>query len=393
MTGTAPAWPPPVPAYGTGALSDLMPSLLSALGLPGLPNALEVEPMRGLCVLVVDGLGWEQILTHAQTAPFLARTAASSRAVTAGFPSTTSASLASLSTGLAPGEHGLVGYTFAVPGFDRPMNALQWELYGVGEKVDLTERLPPETVQPNPTLLQRSEAAGLPVSVIGPPDHERSALTRAILRGGRYEGAHSLDDLVSAVTGHLRADAAERRAVYAYHPFLDTTGHLSGVRSPPWLDYLALVDAAVEAIAGRLPAGWALAVTGDHGMVDLVGDERVDVADAPELMAGVRLLGGEARARHVHARPGAAGDVLAVWRDLLGDRMWVATRDEAVAGGWFGPRIAPGVEERIGDVVAAAAGRVGVFQRDVDPLQSQLVGHHGSMTPAEQLVPFLLVRA
>ena len=44
-------------------------------------------------------------------------------------------------------------------------------------------------------------------------------------------------------------------------------------------------------------------------------------------------------------------------------------------------------------MVAAAAGPVGVFQRDVDPLQSQLVGHHGSMTPAEQLVPFILVQA
>jgi hypothetical protein len=273
------------------------------------------------------------------------------------------------------------------------MNALQWELYGVGEKVDLTDRMPPEVVQPNPTLLQRSEAAGMPVSVIGPPDHERSALTRAILRGGRYEGARSLDELVAAVTGHLRSGPAERQAVYAYHPFLDTTGHLSGVGSEPWLAYLALVDGAVESIAGRLPAGWALAVTGDHGMVDLVGDERVDVADVPELMAGVRFLAGEARARHVHARPGAAPDVLAVWREVLGDRMWVATRDEAIAGGWFGPRIAPGVEQRIGDVVAAASGPVGVFQRDVDPLQSQLVGHHGSMTAAEQLVPFVLVRA
>src|SRR5262249_53293036 len=151
---------------------------------------------------------------------------------------------------------GLVGYTFAVPGYERPMNALQWELYGVGEKIDLTERMPPEVVQPNHTLLQAAESAGLPVTVIGPPDHETSALTRAILRGGRYEGAHSLDELVTVVSAHLRVDAAERRAVYAYHPFLDTTGHLSGVGSQPWLDYLGSVDAAVDAVASRLPSGW-----------------------------------------------------------------------------------------------------------------------------------------
>jgi hypothetical protein len=385
---------PPIPRYGESALADLMPSLLSALGLPDLPNVLGVEPVRALSVLVVDGLGWEQILDYREVAPFMGEVAAASRSLTAGFPATTSASLASLGTGLPPGEHGLVGYTFAVPGFDRPMNALQWELYGVGEKVDLTDLVPPERVQPNPTLLERAVAEGLAVTVVGPPEHEHSPLTRAILRGGRYEGAHSLDDVVAAVSARLRESggANERRAVYAYHPFLDTIGHMSGVGSDEWSAYLALVDGAVQAIAGEVRPGWAFVVTGDHGMVNLAVEERLDVADVPELMAGVRFLAGEARARHVHARPGAEADVAAVWREILGHRMWVATREEAVAAGWFGPRIAGGVRERIGDVVAAAADSIGVFQREVDPLQSQLACHHGSMTPAEQRVPFLLVR-
>jgi hypothetical protein len=288
----------------------------------------------------------------------------------------------------------MVGYTFAVPGFDRPMNALQWELYGVGEKVDLTDLAPPERIQPNLTLLERAGAEGLSVTVVGPAEHEHSPLTRAILRGGRYEGAHWLDEVVAATTAHLRdvGGSNERRAVYAYHPFLDTVGHMIGVGSDEWLAYLARVDGAVREVAGALGPGWAFVVTGDHGMVNLEPDQRVDVADLPELMAGVRFLAGEARARHVHARPGAEADVAATWTEVLGDRMWVAPRDQAIAAGWFGPRVADGVRDRIGDVVAAAAGPVGVFQRDVDPLQSQLVAHHGSMTPAEQLVPLLLVR-
>jgi hypothetical protein len=35
---------------------------------------------------------------------------------------------------------------------------------------------------------------------------------------------------------------------------------------------------------------------------------------------------------------------------------------------------------------------VGVVQREVDPTQALLTGHHGSMTSAEQLVPLLQVR-
>jgi hypothetical protein len=381
---------PPVPRYGEASLADLVPSVLSALGLPGFPNALSVEPLAGVFVLVVDGLGWVQLLEYSDSAPFMAATAGEGRPITAGFPSTTSASLASLGTGLAPGEHGLVGYTFAIPGYERPLNSLLWQLYGIGPSVDLSEELVPERFQPHPTLLERSEAAGLPVTVIGPPDHARSPLTRAILRGGRYEGAHTLGELVSVASIWLQD--AGRGAVYAYHPFLDTTGHLRGVGSPEWLEYLTKVDQAAGAIADRLPSGWALVITGDHGMVNLDDGDRIDVADAPDLLEGVRFLAGEARARHVHVEAGADDDVLAAWRGHLGDRAWVLLGEEAIEAGWFGPVVADRVRPRIGDVVAAARDRTGVFQKEVDPLHFTLIGHHGSLTPEELLVPLLVVR-
>jgi hypothetical protein len=126
-------------------------------------------------------------------------------------------------------------------------------------------------------------------------------------------------------------------------------------------------------------------------MVNLFEDQKVDVADAPELLDGVQALAGEPRARHVQCRPGAVDDVLATWRDRVGDGMWVVTGEEAIARGWFGPRVLDRVRPRIGDVVAAAHGQVGVFQRDVDPLMAMLVGQHGSMTSAEQLVPLLRI--
>jgi hypothetical protein len=84
--------------------------------------------------------------------------------------------------------------------------------------------------------------------------------------------------------------------------------------------------------------------------------------------------------------------VLAAWRALLGSQMWVVSGEEAVEAGWFGPRVPDRVRPRIGDVVAAAFGPVGVMQREVDPAQAQFTGHHGSMTEAEQLVPMVELR-
>ena len=381
---------PPLPLYGTASLADLVPSLLHALDVPGMRNPLGVEPLRRVCVLVVDGLGWELLRRHRRQAPFLGSLIESGSALTAGFPATTASSLGSIGTGLAPGEHGLLGYTMAVPGYDRAMNVLRWSLYGAGPHVGLLSDVVPEDVQPQPTAFERAASDGVEVSLVGPMEHAQSGMTRAVLRGGSYRPAFSLGDL--AAEASLALSHGRRSFVYAYDPALDATGHVRGVSSDAWRLHLRHVDHLAATLAERLPRDSALVVTGDHGMVDLAEEQRVDLADHPELAAGVRLLAGEARARHVYTTPGAAEDVRAAWSSVLGDRMWVVSRDEAIEAGWFGPRVPDAVRPRVGDVVAAAFGPVGVVERAVDANQARFAGHHGSMTPEEQLVPFLVAQ-
>jgi hypothetical protein len=385
---TTPA--PPLPRYGEASLADLLPSLLAALDVPGFANPLGVEPLRRACLLVVDGLGWELLLANRRAAPVLAAAAERGRPVTTGFPSTTSTSLASIGTGLPPGRHGLVGYTIALPGMERAFNCLRWSPYGLGGAKDLRDRVVPERIQPEPTGFEIAVDDGIEVTSVGAGQFAGSGFTRAALRGGDYWRTHSLGDQAA---GALRGLGKGRRSlVYLYHPDLDRTGHVRGVDGDPWRMELAHIDRLVTHIADGLPGDAALFVTGDHGMVDLRPEQRVDLADQPELAAGVRLLSGEARARHVHTAPGAAEDALATWRGLLGHAMWVVPGEEALAAGWFGPEVPDEVRARIGDVVAAAFGPVGVVQREVDPTQALLTGHHGSLTAAEQLVPFLELR-
>ncbi|HEV2012294.1 MAG TPA: nucleotide pyrophosphatase/phosphodiesterase family protein [Candidatus Dormibacteraeota bacterium] len=387
MTGPKPP-PLPLPRYGSRTLAEVVPSLLSSLGMAGFANPLQLEPAARACLLLVDGLGWELLRAHQDAAPFLNSLAG--EPLTAGFPATTAASISSLATGLPPGEHGLVGYTMALPGYDRAFNTLTWSLYGLGPRVGLLEEVMPEVFQPLPTLPERAAAAGVPIHYLGPAFHQGSGLSRAVSRGQRFHPADSLEAIREAALTRLQAT---RAFVHGYHPRLDTAGHVEGVASQAWRDELVAVDRAVRTLAEALPAGTVLVVTGDHGMVDLRPNERIDLADHRELAAGVTLLAGEARARYVRTAPGAAADVVSAWRSILGDRMWVWTREEAVATGIFGPRVSDQARERIGDLVAAAYGRVGIVQRDVDPAQARLNGHHGSLTPGEQLVPLLTYRS
>jgi hypothetical protein len=299
-----------------------------------------------------------------------------------------------LSTARPPIAHGLTGYTMAAPGLGVAMNNLAWTTHGRDGR-DLRDDLPPEHVQPLATVFELARGGGVAMTAVGPAEHVGSGLTRAILRGGRYVGVPSVEDeaAVEIIAAEVRADGP--RAVYTYDPVLDAAGHRHGPGSTPWRAALRRIDAVAERLAAILPDDAVLLVTADHGMVDLGGPDarRLDIADRDDLARGVRFLAGEARARHVHAEPGEAPAVLGRWRAALGDEAWVLPRDEAIAAGWFGPPedLREAVRERIGDVVAAAAGPIGVFQRRVDPGEASLVGHHGSMTSAEQLVPWVVV--
>ena len=173
-----------------------------------------------------------------------------------------------------------------------------------------------------------------------------------------------------------------------YHGDLDNTGHMFGVGSDAWYNQLAHVDKLAEQLASALPPQTWLYVTADHGMVDIGPDDRIDVDELPELRAGVSVVAGEPRARHVYAQTGAAGDVLATWREVLGDRAWVLSRDEAMKEGWFGP-VDPAMADRIGDVVAAPVGSLAIVATRTEPRESALVGMHGSLTAADQLIPAL----
>ena len=67
-------------------------------------------------MLLVDGLGWYQLPTAAPYAPTLAGLAAPvARPLIGGFPSTTPTSLVTLGTGVAPGAHGVLGFTVGCP--------------------------------------------------------------------------------------------------------------------------------------------------------------------------------------------------------------------------------------------------------------------------------------
>lgn len=298
---------PAPPLYGTKSIAEVLTSSAAALGVPGFSNQLQLPSTHRVCVVLADGLGRSLLKQKASHTPFLRSViAAGQRSVPqwidSAFPSTTAASLASLGTGLAAGQHGMVGYDVLDPGQDKVVNLLgNWD-----PQVD------PALWQPNATVFERV-AAELDVVTVSLPQFGNSPMTQAALRGSRFIGGTSLHARTAAAAEAMSGGG--RSLMYFYVNELDKAGHRYGCQSDRWEHQLEELDSTVKRLSATLPAGTTILLTGDHGMLDVPASQRIDYAADASLVAGVRHTAGEPRMVHLYLEP----DATEAHRDSLVD--------------------------------------------------------------------------
>lgn len=360
------------PAYEDLALNQLLPSVVARLD--GNMPVINIPEAQQYVVLLVDGLGWHQLIEHASHAETLGAMLERGLRLTCSVPSTTATSLTSLGCGATPGEHGVMGYSFFEPTVNRVINALTWE-GGPDDIAGFAQK---------PTVFQRLASQKRTSAAVTLGRFAGSALTRVAFSGTRLypvKAEGDIDEVTNLVTEAL--DGAE--VVYLYERLLDSEGHAHGAGSWQWLDRLGAIDDFVTHLIEALPPSVCLLITGDHGMLNIPQDTRLVVEDEPRL-AGYSHLGGEPRFRHVY---GEDPRTLAwAWESVLGERAQVLRREEAIEAGWFGPNVSAMSAARIGNVVAAMESTWAAMSHTT-PGEFSLVGMHGSLTAAEVEVPLL----
>jgi predicted AlkP superfamily pyrophosphatase or phosphodiesterase len=368
-----------VPAYSSSTLGELLPSIGAHLGVSGFAeDAFRLPESSRYVIVLIDGLGWNLLRRAAREAPYLASLFGSAQPITSAIPSTTVTSLASLGTGLPPGQHGLVGYTSRVPATGAILNALTWE-----------SEPAPTVYQSKPTFFELAAKSGVAAATVALTRFRGTGLTEAALRGATFVpfSDDSAEDFRIALIG-AAALGGNRSVVYAYERELDHCGHVHGCNSATWLEQLARIDAMCERLRAALPPEVTLIITGDHGMIDIPTDQRIVAEDDPALMAGVSAVAGEGRFRQLYVDHEPAELVADRWRARLGELAWVRTRDEAIDEGWFAATDDQ-LRDRWGHVLVALRADWAVMTRAF-PREFTLIGMHGSLTPAEMLVPLIV---
>ncbi len=354
-------------------------------------------------VVLIDAFGWAFVQRHLDH-PLLRRCAQDGllAPMASQFPSTTTAHVTTMHSGLPVGKHGLYEWRVLEPSAGRTIIPLMSSWADAGPPDGLRAAgVEPERYVPTPSFYERLAARGIESIAIEPSSFSPSTFDEVALRGARVQTHAGLSDAAVQLAAALAAPADGPRYVFAYADEIDATGHLFGPSSPEFAAASrATLDGLERALFGPdAPAyapGTVLLLTADHGQVD-VHPERTDFVDLlwPELARLVRrgangrplAAAGSGRDLFLHVEEEQVGRVVAELQARLGELGTVHATADMLAAGWFGERVGPRLLARLAEVcVLPAPGRMAWWSTGGGPVHFR--GHHGGRT-AEEATTFL----
>jgi hypothetical protein len=413
------------PDFAGRGLANVAPTVLQLLAPRGaalpelppldrgvLPEAL-THDVRTVVLVVADGLGHIQLQREiaAGNAPnlrdLLARATHADPCVrytpiTSVFPTTTVAALGSVNSGVAPSEHGLLAYTLLLPEFGMVAEMIRWG--PLNRRVSFADPefgKSAETFFWAQTIYAQLRAAGVDrVFAVNPNHFSGTALTRMLHQGATYAGYISTSSL-EPIVSRIVHGSTQTTYIYAYWPTVDTIAHVVGPLTPEHGAEVAAFDLQFGRLLRALEDrhDTLVLLTADHGHVDTLPDDAVNIADHPELLDMLRATpAGERRVVYLYPRGGATREVAAYAREHLRYAAATMLRDEAVAEGLFGPgQLSERAAGRIGDVLLFPRGALQLVapidSSNGDPPKLPIFrGLHGGLTADEAVVPLLAVR-
>lgn len=382
-----------VPDYQGGSIVNLMASIVRGRGGESSYPSLRLLPpeeiagFTNVVLLVVDGLGFEY-LTRRLPRGALGRNLRGS--ITSVFPPTTAAAITSFLTGDGPQQHALTGWHTYL----RELGCVMTVLPGhprYGGASYRKANLDPTRLFGHVPLCARMRTRSV---VVSPAYIARSDFNLAHLGDAELRTFHSLPEMFGQAVRAVRA-SREPKYLYLYWPMLDSIGHEKGMESETALAHLRKIELALTdflVAAGRTDT--LLLVTADHGQIDTVESDRIDLADHPELARCLTLpLCGEPRAAFCYVRPGRVAQFERYCREELAEQVELIPSQDLVERGLFGLGDShPRLEERIGDYTLLMRGNRVI--REWLPSEEPYVqiGVHGGLSSTELNVPLCVFR-
>lgn len=363
----------PAAPKDVGRLSDVFISALASVSGGG-ENRLRLPKVKHSIVILVDGLGFENLQSAPAYARFLNKHLDAS--IRCEFPSTTATSISGFATGVRSNEHGLIGYS----AFDRNSSEFLNLLTGWSSRAEA------ENFKLVPTVAEA--ASGVGVFSVGPKTYENSGFTALTMSGATYLAAERISDRFEVVEKVIREQRTSLS--YLYVPELDQLAHKHGVESNEWLHALEELDLVVNRFCSKLNAEVGVIVTADHGVLDVPHEQHVYLEDLPWYRESVTQTTGDPRCNFVYLKPGIETDDFEnQLQTQFGDAAYICKPGDLVEVGWMG-QFDGGAKYLLPDLyIIWRDKRVSYDRRTSKPSHLKLIGQHGGISDAETRVPLI----
>ena len=388
------------PDYEGYCISNI-PSLISSLLDVASESSLLGKLAEGfsqyerIVFLVLDGFGYRKAQALFREYPDSALRKLGSLGcqipLTSVYPSTTVAALTSLSTGMTPLEHGMIGYRLYLRETAGITNMIRFTTIGNSRPDSAFDiGLDRDTLIPRPTIHERLDTQGVSVHSVLPSYIATSGLSTAHYRGcTKTHSAISLPDMFVRTREILKRTEG-KTFISLYWPGLDSVAHVRGPHSASYHDEFWAVDDAIgNGLVGQAE-DTLLIVTSDHGFVPMNPEDYLLLgelfdADRALLMPPV----GEPRASYLYTRDGKKATIRQAFEAPRPDGLICIESQELIDSGLLGIRTPhPEIANRIGDLALLSTGTAGAFQDYPDAVL--LRGMHGGLTEDEMLVPLII---
>ena len=381
-----------LPDYNGAGLVNLMSSIVAACGgrsdylpLSGLEQD-RLDGARNVVLVVVDGLGYEYLTSRGLGSALHQHLHSRVDSVA---PPTTAASVSTFLTGLAPQQHGLVGWFTWFRELGSVIKVLPFISRGT------LGNLAEAGVTPQALYGLKSVYDGLKVESYSlTPDWLGESPYNHALLGPAELVLHSGMDLFYSEIQRLVRAHDRRKFIYAYWPSFDGIAHNHGVESNQVFDHFQRLDAGFDKLIKQLAGTDTLVLlTADHGFVDAPPERRLVLNNFPDIADCLQVpLCGEPRLAYCYPRHDKRDEFVERVGEQLADMATLYKGADLIDQGLFGPGDPhPELHSRVGEFVLMMKENYVLTQQLPGEAPLNMVGYHGGLSSAEVYVPLVAV--
>ena len=332
-------------------------------------NQLDKELEKGyknVVLMVFDALGSKNIESILPKESFLRRNMISE--ITSVFPSTTTAAITTLQSGLAPNEHTWLGWNLYFKELDDVVNLFLNTSNRTKERYDFHVG---ETLIPFKNIVDKVKETG-----------NAEAIT--IFPFGMHK-AKTLNEISDGIKYYCKKE--QRQYLFTYWTEPDNSMHYTGIFSEDTKKNMYEIDNFVKCLSEELE-DTLLIVTADHGHINSKNELITNYPSITNCLE--RLPNIEPRALNFYVKKNMNEIFIKEFNKYFGEKFKLLPKEEVINQKLFGNgKDHHRFVEFIGDYVGIAIDDVSIY--NTEEQMKKFIGSHAGLTEWEMKVPLILI--